>query len=385
MNTNLRLVKAEDGAPPSGHAATPKKFDSAQKLEAFLVPPECAIQDAVAKIDRNGKGIVLVVDARRSLLGTITDGDVRRAILAKDDLQSPIATLLGRKAGTMHPRPVVASPAMDDDELLAIMTRHTVRQLPVVDEVGKVVGLATWEDLAPEKAKPMEAVIMAGGFGKRLHPLTNNTPKPMLPIDGRPLMEVAVSRLQQAGVRRVSVTTHYLPEKIVEHFGDGSRFGVDLNYVNEENPLGTAGALRLLPPWEGTLLVMNGDILTDINFDTLRRYHCEHNATLTVAVRKYDFSVPYGVVETDGGIVAGIVEKPTMEFFVNAGIYLLEPECREYIPEGLRFDMPDLIRNLVADGRVAASFPIIEYWLDIGRPTDYEQAQQDMRNGRVAA
>jgi dTDP-glucose pyrophosphorylase/CBS domain-containing protein len=379
MNSKLRLVKVDE--PPVPQAG----FTPQANLDSFLVAPECPIHEAVAKIDRNGKGIVLVVDERRALVGTITDGDVRRAILARDDLDSPIVTLLGRKEGTLHPRPVVASPEMGTDELLAVMARHTVHQLPVVDEFGSVVGLVTWEDLAPEKASPMEAVIMAGGFGKRLHPLTNDTPKPMLPIDGRPLMEVAVSRLYQAGVRRVSVTTHYLPEKIFEHFGDGHKFGVDLNYVNEVDPLGTAGALRLLPPWKGTLLVMNGDILTDVNFDTLRRFHREHKAALTVAVRKYDFSVPYGVVETSGGIVAGIVEKPTLEFFVNAGIYLLEPECREYIPEGTRFDMPDLIRNLIADGRVAASFPIIEYWLDIGRPTDYEQAQQDMRNGRVAA
>jgi len=231
----------------------------------------------------------------------------------------------------------------------------------------------------------LEAVIMAGGFGTRLQPLTNDTPKPMLPVGGRPLLEVAVSQLQRAGIRRVNVTTHYLPDKIVNHFGDGRRFGVELNYVNEESPLGTAGALQLLEPWSTTLLVMNGDILTDVNIRSLLSYHREHDAAFTVAVRQYEFRVPYGVVEGEEGMVRAIVEKPELSFFVNAGIYLIEPEVREFISPGFRLDMPDLVRSLIDAGRRVANFPVREYWLDIGRHTDYEQAQQDIRNGKVSA
>ena len=207
----------------------------------------------------------------------------------------------------------------------------------------------------------------------------------MLPVGGRPLLEVAVSQLQRAGIRRVNVTTHYLPDKIVSHFGDGRRFGVELNYVNEESPLGTAGALQLLEPWSTTLLVMNGDILTDVNIRSLLSYHREHDAAFTVAVRQYEFRVPYGVVEGEEGMVRAIVEKPELSFFVNAGIYLIEPEVREFISPGLRLDMPDLVRSLIDAGRRVANFPVREYWLDIGRHTDYEQAQQDIRNGKVSA
>ncbi len=357
------------------------------RIEPYCTREETSLREVLRLIDANGKGIALVVNAAGRLLATLTDGDIRRAILAGIELEEPLTVLLDRKRRYLSPHrePVTGRAEMTAEEMLQLLNRHQLHQLPLLDAQGRVVDLVTLDDLLPNYAQPMEAVIMAGGFGTRLQPLTNDTPKPMLPVGGRPLLEVAVDRLQRAGIRRVNVTTHYLPEKIIEHFGDGTGFGVDLNYVQEENPLGTAGALRLLPPWEATLLVMNGDILTDMNFRSLFSFHREHQAVFTVAVRRYELRVPYGVVEGEHGIVSGIVEKPTFSLFVNAGIYLLEPAVRELIPENQRMDMPTLVHQLIDQGLPVASFPILEYWLDIGQPADYEQAQHDMLSGRVAA
>jgi NDP-sugar pyrophosphorylase family protein len=224
---------------------------------------------------------------------------------------------------------------------------------------------------------------MAGGFGNRLRPLTEDLPKPMLPVGGRPLMERIVEQLRDVGIHQLSVTTHYKPEVIADHFGDGSQFGVKIDYVREEQPLGTAGALGMIDQPEGLLLVMNGDIVTQLNFRAMVDFHHEHKADMTVAVRKFDFQVPFGVVETEGVLITGLAEKPSLGFFVNAGIYLLEPTAHRNIPRGQRFDMTDLIDHLLAEKRRVVSFPIREYWLDIGHDADYEQAQDDLKNGRI--
>lgn len=382
---HLKLFSADDAQPPLDTSENAFPTRSRAFVESICIRPDCPLREAIDRIDKNAKGIVLVTDSERRLLGTITDGDVRRAILARTGLDSPVSDLFERKAASPHGTPVVGSVGMTSAEMVKLLTQHTVHQLPIVDDDGRVVDLITMDELLPDHAQNLDAVIMAGGFGKRLYPLTNDTPKPMLLVGGKPLLELAVSQLRRAGIRRVNVTTHYLPEKIVEHFGNGERFGVDLKYVNEDNPLGTAGALRLVDKWDSTMLVMNGDILTDINIPSLLRYHRENRAAFTVAVRHYEFRIPYGVVEGKDGLVQAIVEKPELSFFVNAGIYLIEPEVREYIADGVRCDMPDLVRTLIADGLRVANFPVREYWLDIGQPNDYAQAQKDIQNGRIAA
>jgi NDP-sugar pyrophosphorylase family protein len=229
----------------------------------------------------------------------------------------------------------------------------------------------------------LSAVIMAGGYGTRLRPLTDDMPKPMLPVGDRPLLERTVRRLREAGIQDVRVTTHYLGDRIASHFGDGKAFGVDITYLNEDRPLGTAGALALVNRPAGPLLVMNGDILTNLNFHALLAFHREHRADATVAVRKYDLTVPYGVVECEGTQVKALQEKPTERFLVNAGIYLLEPTVLGCIPPGERFDMTELIQVLLQQGRTVVSFPIVEYWLDIGRAEDYERAQSDVETVRL--
>lgn len=348
-----------------------------------LVSPHASIREAIAVIDRFGQGIVLVVNQDRQLLGTITDGDVRRAMLADVDLDSPINMLLARKADSPYAQPVTASVGTEREALLQMMGERSVRQVPLLDESGQVMDLITTNDLLPRQVLPLQAVIMAGGFGARLRPLTEDLPKPMLPIGERPLMEHILEQLQQAGIRQVNVTTHYKPEKIIEHFGDGRAFGVELTYVNEDQPLGTGGALGLLPTPSEPLLVINGDILTQVDLRAMLAYHQESLADMTVAVRRYDLQVPYGVIECEGTQIRRLREKPELSFLVNAGIYLLEPSVYEYIPNGQRFNMTDLIQWLLDAERTVVSFPIREYWLDIGRHADYIQAQGDLSEGRL--
>jgi NDP-sugar pyrophosphorylase family protein len=255
------------------------------------------------------------------------------------------------------------------------MQENAVRSAPLVDEGGRIVDVVTLQELLPQPAAPVHAVIMAGGFGKRLLPFTEELPKPMLSVDGRPLLERIVDRLRDSGIRQINVTTHYKPEKIVEHFGDGEAFGVDITYVNEDRPLGTGGALGLMPVPDETTLVINGDVLTQVDFRTMLMYHRHHQADMTVAVSQYEIAVPYGVVECDGPSICRLKEKPQVKFLVNAGIYLLEPSVYGHVPSGEPLQMTDLIARLLDAGRPVISFPIFEQWIDIGQHADYARAQ----------
>jgi len=352
-------------------------------LSKHCLPQGSDIRCCIQTLNQGEKGIVLVVDEGGRLKGTITDGDVRRAILAGLSLEEPVGALLAAKSDSSYASPVTAPLGSERGHLLRLMRQHSIRQVPLVDAQGRVAGLVAMADLLPEDAAPVQAVIMAGGFGKRLRPMTQDLPKPMLPVGGRPVMEHIVEQLKDAGITQVHVTTHYLPEKIKDHFGDGSQFGVDLKYLCEETPLGTAGSLGLMDPPQDTLLVINGDILTRVDFSAMLAFHREQEALITVGVRKYDLAVPYGVVEGEGGFVTRLEEKPTVSLFVNAGVYLLEPLAFRYLPPGKPLDMTDLIQLGLAEGVAVASFPIIEYWLDIGNPADYKRANHDYQNGSI--
>ncbi len=347
------------------------------------ISPEASIGEAIARMDAIRLGIVLVVDKDRKLLGTVTDGDVRRAILARIDLGQPVNVLLSRKINTPFVRPITAPVGAPRSTYLDILKQHSILHLPLVDEEQRVRGLVTLDEFVPDGALAIQAVIMAGGQGSRLHPLTADTPKPMLPVNDRPLLEIIIGQLRDAGIKQVKVTTHHMPEKIEKHFGDGKDFGVALSCVEEDCPLGTVGGLGLLEVPKDTTLVINGDILTQVDFRAMLAFHKEHQADLTVAVRHYDLKVPYGVVECDGPVVRGVSEKPVIGLFVNAGIYLLEPIVYRFIPNGQPFDMTDLIQLLIHEGRTVASFPVREYWLDIGDHAEYERAERDVRAGKV--
>ncbi len=349
-------------------------------LEALLIQHSFSLREAMAAIDCGGLGIVLLVDDQRRFVRTVTDGDLRRAILAGHGLDSRIQTSINIVSATPFTAPI----GISREEQLGIMLNAQVRHLPLLNPDRTVADLACTDNI-PDAALDLQAVIMAGGFGTRLRPLTDHTPKPMLSVGGKPLMERTIESLQKAGIHRINVTTHFMPEKIIQHFGGGQRFGVELNYVSEEQPLGTAGALRLISEVDEPLLVMNGDILTNIDFRSLVRFHRERNAKLTIAVRQYEMQVPYGVVEAKDGMVTELREKPRITFLVNAGIYLLEPSVLKHIPIEGRYDMTDLINSLLSNGETVAGFPVMEYWLDIGKHDDFQKAQEDVSQVRWAA
>jgi dTDP-glucose pyrophosphorylase/CBS domain-containing protein len=343
---------------------------------------EHTLRDAVAMIDRTREGIALITDGSGRLIGTVTDGDIRRGLLSGVRLEEPLATLQQVRPDAPQ-RPVSARLGTGAAELIELMRQHQIRQIPLVDQQSRPIELRTLSDLQPELEAPFQALVMAGGLGRRLRPLTDEMPKPMLPVGGRPLMEHVIEQLRAAGIQRVNISTHYKPERIVEHFRDGQHFGVHVHYVTEERPLGTAGALALLERSREPVLVLNGDILTNIDYKAFFNYHCETGAVLTVGVRSYEVEVPYGVVESEGVHVRGLAEKPTLRFFVNAGMYVVGPAALERVPREQRFDMTDLIARLIAEGLPVVAFPIHEYWLDIGRHDDYHRAQNDLESGRL--
>lgn len=348
-------------------------------LSLAIVSPEMPISDCFPVLDRAGIGVLAVCDAQRTLLGIVTDGDIRRALMRKLPLDEPCISIAGR-------HPLTAPEGIAPIDALQLMNHgkpFLVHHLPIVDGEGRLVDLLLRSDLQSVDTPNVRAVVMAGGFGTRLRPLTDDTPKPMLPLGDRPVMEHIIGQLKDAGISRVNVTTHYLPDKIKSHFGDGSDFGVSIGYVEEHSPLGTAGSLSLVEASDETILVVNGDIMTNVDFRTMVAFHREHSADMTVGVRQYDLKVPYGVLECNDMVVTAIQEKPTIKLFVNAGIYLLEPHVHALIPHDKRYDMTDLMAHLIETGKRVVSFPIIEYWMDIGQISDYEKANADLEAGTL--
>ena len=352
--------------------------------ELPLITKSGDVRELMGLMDRCALGIALVVDEDRRLEATITDGDVRRAILLGIELDEPIVKLLTiRKDSGRNSRPVTAPIGTAPEELLQLMAEYRIRQIPLLDAEGHVADIAMDSDYLAASALPLDGLIMAGGFGRRLMPLTETCPKPMLPVSGKPILEHLVRNLRAAGIRHVSISTHYMAENIIEHFQDGKDFGVQIEYVDEDQPMGTAGALAKASVGDLPLLVINGDILTTIDFRAMLDFHREHTADMTVAVQQYEVRIPYGVISTEGIDAVSIVEKPSVRHFVNAGIYLVQPSVCEMVPVDYAFDMPDLITKLIDAGRRVICFPIHEYWLDVGQMEQYERASTDAASGII--
>ncbi|MDA8100060.1 MAG: nucleotidyltransferase family protein [Nitrospiraceae bacterium] len=278
----------------------------------------------------------------------------------------------------MNSAPTTVSAEEDKSEILALMRQKQLYQIPIVTNQGTLVGLEILDDIIQVPKRDNIVVLMAGGMGVRLRPLTNDIPKPLLKVGGKPILETILENFIEYGFRRFYISVNYKAELIVDHFGDGSRWGVEIKYLYEEQKLGTAGALGLLPEkTDLPVVVMNGDVLTKINFKHLLDFHKEHNAKATMCVREYDFQVPFGVVKLDNHRLVSIEEKPLHRFFVNAGIYVLEPQSMEFIPRNVFFDMPTLFSTLNNHQQETSVFPIREYWIDIGRLDDFERANQE--------
>ncbi len=329
------------------------------------------IRDAIARIDSGGMQITLVVDGDGRLVGTITDGDIRRGLLKGLPLDAPAIDVANRA-------PTTASPRDDRNSILAVMKRKLIHQIPLIDEGGRVVGLDTLDEMLLPPRRDNLIVLMAGGEGIRLRPLTNDIPKPMIQVGGKPMLESIVENFASFGFWRFCIAVNYKAEFIEEYFGDGRKWDVQIEYLRESEKLGTAGALSLIVdiPSE-PVLVMNADILTNVDFGNILNFHQENRAAAaTLCVREYSHIVPYGVVQMDGDGVLEIAEKPTQRSLVSAGIYVLDPAIFKLLRSGESLDMPELLGRLLKCGQGVAGFPIHEYWLDIGRHEDLQSAQQ---------
>lgn len=352
--------------------------------ELPLITKAGAVRELMALMDHCALGIALIVDEHRRLEATITDGDVRRAILLGVGLDQPIGSLLAtRKDNGRSGPPVTARRGAPAEELRQQMSEYGVRQIPLLDADGRVVDIVIESDYLAQSALQLDGLIMAGGFGKRLMPLTENCPKPMLPVSGRPILEHLVCSLRAAGIQHVSISTHYMADSIVEYFQDGKNFGINIEYVSEDRPMGTAGALAKASVGDVPLLVINGDILTSIDFRAMLEFHREHTADMTVAVQQHEVQIPYGVIATQGIDAVSIVEKPSVRHFINAGIYLVQPGVCRMVPADSAFDMPDLITSLISARKRVICFPIREYWLDVGQMEQYERASADVARGVI--
>lgn len=343
-----------------------------QNIQDITVRQFITIREALELIDRSSKQILLVVDDIGRLIGTLNDGDIRRGLLRGVSIDDTIDVIYFRE-------PTVANVNDSKEYIIRIAAAKKIHQIPIVDNDGNLVGLDILDELISKQTKSTPVVLMAGGLGTRLGELTKTTPKPMLHVGNKPILETIIENFARYGYTNFILSVNYLSHVIEEYFGDGSRLGVSIVYIHEQKRMGTAGALSLIrDQLTEPFFVMNGDLLTNVNFDHFHTYHLTQNALGTMGVREYDFQVPYGVVNIDNGKISSIVEKPIHKFFVSAGIYMLSPKVLSMIPKNDFFDMPSLFESMIAkDDANAVSFPIHEYWLDIGRMHDYEQANSE--------
>lgn len=337
----------------------------------LLIAPDASIEAAIETIDQGGARIALVVDADGKLLGTVTDGDVRRAIIGHKPLTESIAKV-------MNPNPRTVTRPVDRQKAVALMNQHRVAQMPVVDDLHRVIGIEMLDAAMSEQRHDNWVLLLAGGFGTRLRPLTDSCPKPMLDVGGKPILQSIIESFIGLGFHKFYVSVHYMPEVIKNHFGSGENWNVTIRYIDEDTPLGTAGSLSLMEDvGDLPVIVMNGDLLSRVNYLDLLKFHKEHGVAATICSREFAYQVPFGVVKFEGYDVQEIVEKPLQKCFVSAGIYVVEPDVIAAMQRGQAIDMPNLLQDLIDRKRGVCTFPIHEYWLDIGRFSDYERANRD--------
>lgn len=336
-----------------------------------VIPNTAIVRDAVESLNESSAQIALVVTEGDHLEGVVTDGDIRRGLLVGKTLESPVSEVMEKNFFT-------ARLGDDPSVLLATMREYDFKQVPLLDDDGTVVGLRTLVDMLAPQRRDNWVVLMAGGLGQRLRPLTEDCPKPLLAVGGKPLLETILEQFVEHGFEKFYISVNYRAEMVEEYFGDGSKHNVEIRYLREKEQLGTAGAVGLIPEaLDAPVFVMNGDLLTRVDFAGMLEFHQEQSAKATMAVRSFDIQVPFGVVEVDNHTITSIEEKPVHQFFVNAGIYVLSPEVVQAIPKDQYLDMPTLFGQLMNENEVTSAFPIHEYWMDIGRKSDFDQANFD--------
>lgn len=342
-----------------------------KSIEDIIVKEASSLLEVLQIIDRSSKQIAVVVDDNKKLLGTINDGDIRRALLNNISLNESVKNIYFKT-------PTVASINNSKKEIMNICRTKKIHQIPIIDDKGDLVGLEILDELISKESKPNKVVLMVGGLGTRLRPLTEHIPKPMLKVGSKPILQTIVEKFAEYGYTNIVMCINYKSNIIQDYFKDGKEFGVNIEYVFEEQRMGTAGALSLLQekPKE-PFFVMNGDLLTNVNFEHLHDFHISNNSMGTMCVKEYDFQVPYGVVNIDESKIKSIVEKPIHKFFINAGIYMLSPDAIKYIPKNDFYDMPTLFEKLIKEDKNAISFPLREYWLDIGQIDEYKKANEE--------
>ncbi len=339
-----------------------------------ILPRTASIAQAIRNLDDTAIKIVLVINEDGVLEGTVSDGDIRRGLLKGMDLQSPIS-------GILHCNALVVPKEMERTLVLQLMVANKVHQIPVINQHHQIVGLYLWDEISAPVVRQNSMIIMAGGIGSRLRPHTEKCPKPLLPVAGKPIMEHIIERAKLEGFKNFTVAIHYLGYMIEEYFGDGERFGVNINYLHEQVPLGTAGALSLLRPIPETpFIVTNGDVISDIRYGELLDFHCQHDAvSATMAVRIHEWQNPFGVVQTNGVEIIGFDEKPINRCYINAGVYALEPSALSLLRFGMNCDMPTLFELLQSKSLRTLAYPMHEPWLDVGRPDDLYKANVEMK------
>ncbi len=336
-----------------------------------IQPADSIIKQVIRNLIDSSMKIVLVVNENKELLGTISDGDIRRGLLKGLDLNSPID-------GIIHRNALVVTPEMGRDMVMQLMVANKIQQIPVVNEHQQVVGLHLWDEITTSPTRPNLMVIMAGGKGTRLRPYTENCPKPLVMVAGKPMLEHIIERGKLEGFSHFVIAIHYLGHMIVDHFGNGDCLGVKIDYLREQSPLGTAGALALLNPRpDAPFVVTNGDVITDIRYGELLDFHNRYEATATMAVRIHEWQHPFGVVQTNGVEIIGFEEKPIARSHINAGVYTLSPEALNELVTETPCDMPTLFQRLQAQAKRTVAYPMHEPWLDVGRPDDLRIANSN--------
>ena len=342
-----------------------------KQWQKIIVQKNYTLLETMQIIDASSLQFAIVVDDEQHLLGTVTDGDIRRGILRGEGLDVAIEEV-------MNATPITALAGQKSYKYKQLMQKKKLKQLPIVDSKHKLIDVLFLDKWQSVSENNNSVVLMLGGLGTRLRPLTNDVPKPMLKVGNKPIVETIVDSFKQHGYTKFIFSVNYKKEMIQDYFQGGNDFGITIDYVEEQKRMGTAGALSLLKERPtAPFFVMNGDLLTQINFDQLMQFHEEHKAIATMCVREYEFQIPYGVIETDGASLINIKEKPVHRSFINAGIYVLSPEALDFIPQDEFYDMPTLFEQLMAAGKRTAAFPIHEYWLDIGQMDDFYRANEE--------